>query len=520
MRTRHLRTLLLALALSVPVTASAKLLRHASQVDPGTMDPHAIATLYNNRVLSQIYESLVGRDENFKVEGRLALSWSALEGGKGWRFKLRPNVKFHDGTPFTADDVVFNVKRALDPLSAMKSTLPNVTEARKVDALTVDLLTSQPTPVLPLSLTNLRLMSKAWCEKHKVERPQDFKAKEETHAARNTNGTGPFTLKRWDTDVTAVLLAHPGYWGKRGNVTEAHYLVVATAATRLAGLVSGDIDIVIDPAVQDIVRLRNQPGVKVGEVTSTAAQFVGFQQARADLGNGTKGNPYKDARVRLAVRHAIDVATLQSKVMRGTASVGKALYTSAVDGFDARFRGLPAYDPNKAKQLLKEAGYPDGFATDLECSLQQPTDALCQAIAGMLSRVGIRANYRPLQFNVLLPKLLSGDTMMYVIGWTPATTEPEGALLPLTHSRSKPGVGEYNFGGYSNAKNDEAIDKGRVEFDPAKRAAHFTEAMAAIDADAGFIPLVYRNIGWAMRQNVKAVIRPNDVLDLRFVNVD
>jgi peptide/nickel transport system substrate-binding protein len=512
--------LVLALLLLLAPAAGAKLLRHASQVDPGTMDPHAIATLYNNRVLSQIYETLVGRDESFKPEGRLALSWTPLDGGKGWRFKLRPNVKFHDGAPFTADDVVFNVKRGLDALSAFKSALPNVTGAKKVDDLTVDIFTSQPTPVLPLSLTNFRIMSKAWCEKHKVERPQDFKAKEETYAARHTNGTGPYTLKRWDTDVTAVLLAHPGYWGKRGNVTEVHYLVVATAATRLAGLVSGEIDIVTDPAVQDIVRLRNQPGIKVGEVTSTGSQFMGFQQARAELGNGTKGNPYKDPRVRQAIRAAIDITTLQSKVMRGTASVGKSIYTSAVDGFDARFKGAPAYEPERAKQLLKEAGYPNGFTTDLECSAQQPTDAICQAISGMLSRVGIKANYRPLPFNVLLPKLLQGDTMMYVIGWTTATAEPEGVLVPITHTRNATGVGEYNFGGYSNAQADAAIDRGRVEFDAAKRNAHFTEAMAAIDADAGFIPLVYRNIGWAMRQNVRALIRPNDVMDLRYVNVD
>jgi peptide/nickel transport system substrate-binding protein len=277
---------------------------------------------------------------------------------------------------------------------------------------------------------------------------------------------------------------------------------------------------VVDPAVQDIVRLRNQPGIKVGEVTSTASQFMGFQQMRADLGNGTKGNPYKDPRVRIAIRHAVDIPSLQSKVMRGTASVGKSMYTSAVDGFDPRFKGTHAYDPERAKQLLREAGYPNGFTTDLECSAQQPTDAICQAISGMLSRVGIKANYRPMPFNVLLPKLLQGDTMMYVIGWTTATAEPEGVLVPITHSRNSPGVGEYNFGGYANAKADAEIDKGRVEFDAGKRLAHFTEAMAAIDADAGFIPLVYRNIGWAMRANVKAVIRPNDVMDLRFVNVD
>jgi peptide/nickel transport system substrate-binding protein len=451
----------IALALlCIAPQAEAKLLRHGSQVDPGTMDPHAIATLYNNRVLSQIYESLTGRDEGFKLEGRLAISWTPLDGGKGWRFKLRPGVKFHDGTAFTADDVVFNVKRALEP-----DIRDEVDPAQRHRGEEGGRAHRGPPHLAAHAGAAARAHQPAPHEQGVVREAQGREAaglqgERETYAVRNTNGTGPYTLKRWDTDVTTVLLAHPGYWGKRGNVTEAHFLVVATAATRLAGLVSGEIDIVTDPAVQDIVRLRNQPGIKVGEVTSTGAQFLGFQHARADLGNGTKGNPFKDPRVRLAVRAAIDVGTLQSKVMRGTATVGKAIYTSAVDGFDPRFKGTPAYEPEKAKALLKEAGYPDGFATDLECSLQQPTDALCQAIAGMLSRVGIRANYRPLQFNVLLPKLLSGDTMMYVIGWTPATVEPEGALVPLIHTRNAPGVGEYNFGGYSNPKADAAIDKG------------------------------------------------------------
>ena len=514
-----LRALLAAAALACAPPAAAKTLRYASQVDPGTMDPHAIASLYNNRVLSQIYEALVDRDEQFRPTGRLALSWTPLEGGRGWRFTLRPGVRFHDGTPFTADDVVFNVKRALDPLSAMKTTLPNVTQARKVDDLTVDLLTSQPTPVLPLTLINLRLVSKAWCEKHRVERPQDFRAKEETYATRHANGTGPYRLVQWDTDVKTVLAASPNYWGKRGNVTEAHYLVVNSAATRVAGLMSGEIDIVVDPAVQDVVRLRRQPNITMVEATATGTQFLGFHHARAELGNGTKGNPLKDARVRQAIRAALDMQALVTKVMRDTATPGRALYSTVADGFDPRFKGPPVHDPARAKALLKEAGYPEGFAVDLDCSSQQPTDALCQAISAMLSRVGIRAIYRPLPFNTLLPKITSGDTSMYVIGWTATTAEPEGVLVPLAHSRTAPGVGEYNFGAYSNPKVDAAIDRGRVEFDPARRAAHFTEAMLAIDADAGFVPLFYRKITWAMRKGVTAVVRPNDVLDLRFVNV-
>ena len=516
------RAFLAALALCAALAADAKGLRYASQFDPGTMDPHALASLYNNRVLAQIYESLVYRDERFKPEPRLALSWAPLEGGKGWRFKLRPNVKFHEGEPFGADDVVFNVERALAPTSAYKTALPNVTGAKKVDDLTVDIFTSQPTPVLPLELINLRLMSKAWCVKHHVEKPQDYKAKEESYSARNANGTGPYKLVRWDTDVKTVMVANDKYWGKSGNVTEATYFVVGSPATRIAALISNEMDFVIDPAPQDLDRLQKAGDVTVQQTVSVGTQFLGFDFVNKSLKFGDAGgrNPFLDVRVREAVRLAIDVKALQSKVMRGTSGVGRSFFSPACDGFDKRFAAPAPYDPARARALLKEAGYPNGFSVDLDCSAQQPADAICQAVAGMLSRIGIKVSYRPLPFNILLPKLIKGDTSMYVIGWTPVTAEPEGVFVPLVHARNAPGVGEYNFGGYSNPKVNALIDQGRVEFDAAKRTAIFSEVMEAMDKDVAFVPLVYRNVTWAMRKNVKAVLRPNDVLDLRFVNVE
>ncbi len=514
---------LLALAAGAALAAggSAKTLRYASQFDPGTMDPHAIASLYNNRVLSQVYEPLVGRDEQFRPEPRLALAWTPIA-GRGWRFKLRPGVKFQDGTPFGADDVVFNVQRALSPTSGYKATLPNVTGARKVDALTVDLLTSQPTPSLPLALTNLRLMSKAWCVEHHVEKPQDYHAKEETYAARHANGTGPYRLVRWEPDVKTVLAANPAYWGKRGNVAEAQYLVVTQAATRVAGLLSGEIDFVVDPALQDIARLRHTPGIVIEQATGLGTQFLGFDQSHDSLRYGAAGgrNPFRDVRVRQAVRAAIDLAALKSKILRGMGSYGSAMFSPVVDGYDARFDRTAPYDPARARTLLEQAGYPHGFSVGLDCSAEQPADSICQAVSGMLARVGIRVSYRPLPFNQLLPKLVARDTSFYVIGWTPATAEAEGVLLPLAHSHSGPGVGEYNFGGYASAAVDTLIDRGRIEFDPARRRALFVDAMSALDADAAYVPLVYRNVVWAMRGNVKALPRPNDILDLRFVNLE
>jgi peptide/nickel transport system substrate-binding protein len=515
---RTLAPLLAALILAA-WPAAAKTLRIASQNDPGTMDPHAIATLYNNRVLSQVYEPLVDRDERFQVAPRLALSWTPLENGAGWRFKLRPNVKFHDGSPFNADDVVFNVKRALDPLSAMKSTLPEVTGARKVDDLTVDILTARPAPVLPRTVMNLRLMSSAWAAKHKVERPQDFRGKEETFAARNANGTGPYRLVSWEPDVRAVLAHNPAYWGPRSNVTDLQFLVVGSAATRVAGLVSGEIDLLLDPAVQDIVRLRTAPQVVVRESIGLGTTFMGFHHQRDEIGPGARGNPFKDVRVRRAVRAAIDLEAIRSKVMRDTATVGRALYSPALEGYDARFTQPWKYDVAGGKALMAQAGYPEGFAVELDCSAQQPTDAACQAIAGMLARIGIKVMHRPLPFNVLVPKVIAGESSLYVIGWTSPSGELENVFVPLARTRA-PGLGEYNVGRYSNARVDALIDAGRHDFDDARRTARFTEAMALLDEDAAFVPIYTRKIVWAMRRNVNVVMRPNDNVDVRLVKVD
>jgi peptide/nickel transport system substrate-binding protein len=501
--------------------AAAATFRYASQFDPGTMDPHAIATLYNSRVLSQIYEPLIGRDEQFRAAPRLALSWRTIE-PTVWRFKLRPGVKFQDGSPFGADDVVFNVQRALSPTSAQKATLPNVTGARKVDELTVDIVTAAPTPLLPLALINLRIMSKAWCVKNHVEKPQNFSAKEETFATRNVNGTGPFTLRQWDADVKTVLVANPAYWGPHGNVTEAQYLVVGSAATRVAGLISGELDFVIDAAVQDVARLEKTPGIQVGQASGIATNYLGFDQARERLlyGDAQGKNPFRDRRVREAVRYAIDFDALQVKVMRNLAEVGSALYSRAVEGYDSRFDRHGAFDPARARSLLKEAGYPNGFAVTLDCGAQQPGDAICQALAGMFARVGIRIAYQPLPFNVLVPKLSSRDSSLFMIGWQPASADAESVLVPLAHTPNAPGLGDYNFGGYSNAQVDALIDRARVELDVAKRRALLVEAMTALDADAAFVPLVYRRVVWAMRTNVKTPILPNDNLDLRFVNIE
>ena len=512
---RILPALALAAALAFP--ASAKTLKYASAFEPGTMDPHAIGSAYATRVLNMVYDTLVSRDEDFRIAPGLALRWS-VAGPNAWRFRLRSNVKFHDGTPFTADDVVFSVERALSSTSGVRFNLPNVTGAKKIDELTVEIATSAPTPVLPLAMTNLRIMSRAWAIKHKVEKPQDYTAKQDTFASRNANGTGPYRLKEWVPDVRTVLTQNPAYWGPKGNVTEAQYLVVTSAATRLAGLVSGELDFVIDPALQDVDRLERTSGVKLVKTASRGTQFIGFDHFRDKFPDGTR-NAFKDKRVREAVRLAIDVDALNAKVMRALGTPGRALYTPAVDGYDKRFDRPAPYDPERAKALLREAGFADGFAVPLNCSSSQPADALCTAVAGMLARVGIKVGYQAMPFNNLTPKVTGRELSFYSLGWTPST-DVEGVLVPLVHTPNAAGDGDYNAGRYSNPRADELIDKARVELDPMKRNAYLTDAMAVADEDVAYVTLSYRNVFWAMRDKVRTKARPNDLLDLRFVNID
>src|SRR5512145_1184021 len=244
-RTRWLAATLAALLAALPV--GAKTLRFASAFDPNSLDPHSLALLYQTRVVTQIYEGLVHRDRDFRLEPALATPCRATS-PTTWRFTLRPDVRFHDGTPFSAEDVAFSIERALAKTSQRASQLRGVTGVRVVDPLTVDILLEAPDAVLPEKLYLIAMVSRAWAARHGVQVPQDYNGKQETHAVRNANGTGPYRLKSYEQDRRLVLEANPQWWGRRepgatgalGNVTEAVYTVIQQDGTRLAALASGE----------------------------------------------------------------------------------------------------------------------------------------------------------------------------------------------------------------------------------------------------------------------------------------
>jgi peptide/nickel transport system substrate-binding protein len=509
--------LLTSLLIGGPLSAAT--LRFASGFDPQSLDPHALALQYQTRVWSQIYESLVFRDRNFAIEPGLAVSWQQIEPTR-WRFKLRPGVKFHDGTPFTADDAVFSIGRALAKNSQRAFQLRGVVEARKVDDMTVDVLLSAPDAVLPEKLIYIAIMSKAWCAAHGVLEPQNYNAKQETYAVRNTNGTGPYILKLYESDARTVLVANPNWWGRRGNVDEAIYVVIQSDATRLAALVSGQVDFVIDPPFQDIARLKQEGRFKLAEMTDIGTQYLGFDQARNELeGSDVKGrNPFKDLRVRRAVYQAIDLDVIVAKVLRGQATATGSYVSKLLDGYLPDLDKRLPYDPAAARKLLKEAGYPDGFSVTLDCVNASYRAAVCQAIAGMLAQVGIRTTFQAWPTATFFPKLNQASSSFFEFGWSPQT-DPWPTLNAIVRSNAPDGLGTFNGGRYSNPRLDQIIDAIRVDPDSNHRRQLVGDALRIMNGDVPLIPLYRRTLTWVMRPDISVAQWPSDILELRFVQI-
>jgi peptide/nickel transport system substrate-binding protein len=504
--------------------AQGKTLRFASAFDPQSMDPHALALLYQTRVVTQIYEGLVNRGKDFKLEPSLATSWEMIN-NTSWRFKLRQGVKFHDGTPFTADDAVFSIERALDKASQRKNQMLGISSAKKIDAQTIEVATAQPDAVLPEKLFLVAMMSKAWAEKNNVTKPQDFNAKQETFAVRNANGTGPFMLVRYEADVRTTLKANPGWWGKGtaqggSNLGEVQYQVIQADATRLAALQSGQVDFVIDPPFQDLARLKADKSIKISVTDDIGAQYLALNQHSTELqGSDVKGkNPFKDLRVRRAVQLAVDMDLIVKQVLRGEGKVTGSFISPLVDGYLPEFEQRPKADAAAARALLKEAGYENGFSVQMDCVNVAWRASVCQAAASMLEKVGIKASLVTSPSSVFFPKLSQGTGFLVEFGWS-ATPDPWNIFQSLVRSNDGLTAGAFNAGRYSNPKLDALIDGLRVEPNLAKRRAMAQDALRIVQAELPLIPLYRRQHNWVMRPNVDAVHWPNDVLELRWVTM-
>ena len=347
--------------------AAAATFRWANDGDANSMDPYTRSETFLLTFTQNFYDPLVRRDRDLKVQAALAESWEQPN-PTTWRFHLRHGVKFHDGSPFTADDVVFSYNRVIAPGSQLNAYMQAGTGVKNIDDYTVDFLTKVPDPIFLEEITSWAIMPKAWSEANHAEQAMDLTKKDENFATRHENGTGPFILDTREPDRRTTMHANPAWWDKMpGNIDKVEFNVIGNAATRVAALLSGDIDMMYTVPPQDVPRLQGNADLKVLETPELRTIFLGFDQSRAELlKSDVKGkNPFKDVRVRQAFNEAIDIKAIQQRVMRGQSHPTGLMYGPGVNGWTEASDVRYPYDPTAAKKLLADAGYPDGFGVTL-----------------------------------------------------------------------------------------------------------------------------------------------------------
>ena len=504
--------------------AHANTFRWANDGDVNSMDPYTRSETFLLTFNANIYEPLVRRDRDLRLEAALAERWEQVN-PTTWRFHLRRNVRFSDGSPFTAEDVVFSIARARGPGSNVAAWFASVADVQAPDSHTVELITRSPNPILPEELTSFGIMSKAWLERNNATRVADLTSREENFATRNAMGTGPFVLVSREPDRRTVLAPNPNWWGTpEHNLTRVEFNVIANDATRVAALLSGEVDMIYTVPPQDMDRIGRAGNLRIIQGPELRTIYLGMDQMRAELlKSDVRGrNPFQDRRVRQAIYQAIDMEAIRTRVMRGQARITNQIFGPGVNGFlEENDRRTPV-DVEGGRRLLAEAGYPNGFGVTLDCPNDRYVndEAICTAIVPMLARIGVRvtlaAQTRVRFFaEVNAPRY---NTSFYLLGWTPNTYDAHNALFNLAGTRDG-SRGVFNNGGYSNPAFDALVDRIGVETTPATRQQLITQASRMLQEDFAYIPLHQQQVVWASRANITLQQQADNGFPLRLVRV-
>lgn len=520
---RKLAAALVCSALSATaLVANAQTIRVANQGDALSMDPHSLNESLQLSVTGNVYEPLVGRNKDLSLAPALATAWTQTS-PTVWRFELRRGVQFHDGTPFTADDVLFSLARTQVEGSDMKSYTNDFKEVRKLGDHAIEIETKSPYPILPDVLTLVYMMSKKWCETNQAATPVDRRKGIENAASFRANGTGPFRVRERQPNVRTVFTRNGNYWGKvESNATEIIYTPIGNDATRVAALLSGEVDVMEPVPVQDIERVNGSARTRAVTGPELRTVFLGMDQKRDELlYSSVKGkNPFKDKRVRQAFYQAIDIEGIKKNVMRGASNPTALMVGPGINGFQADMKRLP-YDPEAAKKLLAEAGYPNGFEVSLNCPNDRyVNDArICQSVAANLARINVKINLVAETKGTYFPKVLRRDTSFYMLGWSPATYDSHNALNALMACVDDKGAGQFNLGAYCNPKVDELTKKIQSETDKDRRNAMIREAFEVHAADVGHLPLHQQALAWGVSRKIKLVQLADNFMPFKWMSI-
>lgn len=503
---------LAALAL-LAAEAPAKTLKWGANRDIVSLDPYSYGDTFTLAVLNHVYEGLVRYDAKLGIEPALATSWEIVS-PTVWRFKLRQGVTFHDGAAFTADDVLASLARVSHPESPLKGNLPAYKSSKKIDSHTIEIEVTGPYPLLLNDLTNIYIFSKAWLEKNNAEKPTDVGKNIEGYATNNANGTGPFSVAERKRDAKTVFVVNPKWWDKaKHNLTRIEFMPISAAATRVAALLSGEIDFTNLAPLQDLPRLQASPDVKVLNTNELRTIFFSFNMGAKLYESDVKDkNPFKDKRVRLALHQSIDIDALQKRAMRGFSRNTGAMVAPAIPGYAPEQDKRSPFDVEAAKKLLTEAGYPNGFSFNMNCMNDGYVneEEICQAVAAMWSRAGLKPSLAIAPRATQTPKRVKGEFDIVTLGWAnEPMIDAYSILIQVIHSKSGT-AGVFNWGGWGSPELDKLIDASGTELDTPKRIRLMAQALKIVNDEVLFLPLHQQPMAWAARKNVDTIVQLSD----------
>ncbi|MFO8046814.1 MAG: ABC transporter substrate-binding protein [Halomonas sp.] len=521
-----LRKTLLASAIAVAMVASAahaETLRWTRSADGLTLDPHSQNEGPTHSLNHQIFDTLIYQDMDVEYQPGLATEWFVHEDDPHvWVFKIREGVTFHEGQPLTADDVVFSLNRARHENADMRGLLTSISEVRAADATTVHVETHEPNPLLPNNFTNLFIMSRAWAEEHGVEEPQNYAAGEETHAVRNANGTGPFRLQSREPDVRTVLIRNDDYWGIDHypmEISELIFTPIESAATRVAALLSGEVDLLQETPVQDIERMGRAPGLKNEQGAENRTIFLGMDMGSAELRTAdTDDNPFADRRVREAIHLAVDQTTIQVAVMRGNSEPAGMIAPPFVNGYSEALDVVLPANLGRAQELMAEAGYGDGFRVTLQCPNDRYVndEQICQAVVSMLARIDITVDLVAQTRSLHFAELAREEYDFYMLGWGVPTMDSEYVFNYLYHTKEGD-RGSWNFTGYSDERVDELTVAMGQETDIEARNAMIEEAWQIVHDEIVYIPIHHQMLTWSMRDDIDFKVQSENTPHFKYL---
>ena len=498
-----MKKILMALAAAAVVCSvgSAKTLTIGVSAGAQSMDPYFINNDDTNSILTNIFDPLIMFDKDLNPVSALAESWENPTPTE-WVLKLRKGVTFHNGNTFTADDVIFSYDRVRNwDKSAFKSKVNMIDKVEKIDEYTVKMTTTKPYPVFLRQLTYVSILDK-----------ETLTGKDDQWIGLNPVGTGPYKLVDWSKGSHIKMAANSGFW--KGTATYDSLVIkpLTNDATRVAGVLSGAVDIIDKVPALDVAKIERNDKLSFFKVPALRTIYVHMDQHRESspyIKSSTGKNPLMDKRVRQAFSYAINRDEITKYILKGFGFSANQINANTVYGYDASLQPYE-YNPEKAKALLAEAGYPDGFEIELDSLNNGDYPKVAQAIASNLARIGVKVKVDAAPGSTYFGQMGKRETSFVLIGWASGSGDASSFLDSIVHSvNPEAGYGKYNWGNFANAKADALIEASASTMDSSKRLEQLKEVTKITQEEVGYLPLYYTVNLYAANKKVKFEPRVN-----------